>query len=466
LAASPRYTAAMDEKTKEQIALFRVAVLGPLVGAQLEHGDLTAHCQQASQLRWQWLDGSLITLSARTIENWYYAYRAEGWRALMPADRKDRGSSDIRPELAALLLRAKRERPRRSLTRLVRIMVRAGRAKPGELSRSAVHRLLARHGLSSMPKRGPSAERRSYIYEFPGELLVGDGLHMRRPVVGPDGRPRKYVMLSQIDCATRYVPESIFALSEAPADQERGLKSVLLTHGLWQRYYVDLGSAYVAHSLKLICAELGIELLHTERKDPEAKGVIERWHRTWRAEVEDELPDKPLTLGELEQRHRAWLACEYHARKHSTTGKAPREHWLELCGHLRPLPPGVDLDEVFLHRDTRTVSKTGCVRWGGGRLEVCADLSGQKVELRFDPNAPEKPPRVFRDNKFVCDTVPLDLVRNAHRKRRRDLGESEPAVEPTGLDPLADLQREHDVQTKPLDCLALKEPSDEDPSQN
>ena len=112
------------------------------------------------------------------------------------------------------------------------------------------------------------------------------------------------------------------------------------------------------------------------------------------------------------------------------------------------------------------MSKTGCVRWGGGRLEVCAELSGQEVELRFDPHAPERPPRIFRDNKFVCDTVPLDLVRNARRKRRRDLGKPEPAAEPTGLDPLADIKREHDNQIKPVACLATKEPSDEDPPQD
>jgi transposase InsO family protein len=36
-------------------------------------------------------------------------------------------------------------------------------------------------------------------------------------------------------------------------------------------YYVDLGSAYISHSLRLISAELGVRLLHTKVRDAEAK---------------------------------------------------------------------------------------------------------------------------------------------------------------------------------------------------
>jgi hypothetical protein len=455
----------MDDETKQDIALFRVAVLGALFGAELEHGDLVALCREAAERRWEWPDGTLEHLAARTIEGWYYAYRHGGFAALMPKDRADLGSTDIRPDLASLIVRAKRERPRRSIKRIIKLLVRAKRAATGELSKASVHRLLERHKISGVPVRGPGAERRSFIYEFPGDLLVGDALHPRQRVIAPDGRLRKAYMLSQIDCATRFVPESFFALSEGAADQERGLKQALLAHGLWRAYYVDLGSAYIARSLKIICADLGMHLSHAGRRDAEAKGVIERWHRTWRDEVESELPGHPIPLAELEQKHRAWLACEYHARVHDTTGRAPKEHWLELCDHLRPLPKGVDLDQLFLHRAKRTVNKTGTVRWGGGRLEVIPDLARQKVELRFDPHDPDKLPKVFVEGHFVCDTVPLDLLKNAHRKRRRNLGKPDPLVEPTGISPLDDLVAEHQSLTRPAGLLAQKEENaDEDDS--
>ncbi len=438
----------MDDEAKQDIALFRVSVLGALVGADLEHGEVRDLCREAASRRWEWPDGTLGRVSARTIENWYYAFKKKGLKGLYPRDRKDLGQSDLRPELADLVVRAKRERPRRSVRRIIGMLVRAGKAEAGELSKSAVHRLLARHQISGRPLQGPAAERRAFLSEFPGDLLIGDALHLRRPAIGPDGRPRKAYMLSQIDSATRYIPKSHFAFSEGAVEQEKGFKQALCAHGRWLKYYVDLGSAYIARSLKIICGELDIQLLHAGRQDAEAKGAIEKWHRTWRDEVEGELPDHPLPLAEIEKRHEAWLACEYHARIHDTTRRAPKEHFLSECERLRALPRGIDLDALFLHRAIRKVSKVGTVRWGGGRLEVSPELTGQKVELRYDPTDLEKLPRVYVSGQFVCDTVRLDLYRNAHRKRRRDLGRPDPRVEPTGISPLDDLVREHQRLTK------------------
>ena len=89
-----------------------------------------------------------------------------------------------------------------------------------------------------------------------------------------------------------------------------------------------------------------------------------------------------------------------------------------------------------------------------GFLEVRADVRG-KVELRFNPRDRAVSPKVFRDDVFVCDTVPLDRVANMHRLRRRVTGEPAPHVEPTGIDPLGLLVEEHTQATR-LAHLALK----------
>jgi transposase InsO family protein len=150
-----------------------------------------------------------------------------------------------------------------------------------------VHRLLAAQAISARPRRDPVTERRSFLPEHAGDLWVGDALHGPL-VIAPDGVVRQAYMLSQIDGATRFVPHSYFAVSERAVDQEYGFKQAILKHGLPRTYYVDLGAAYLAESLRLICAELGVRLLHTGVQDCEAKGVIERFHRTWRDEVGDE----------------------------------------------------------------------------------------------------------------------------------------------------------------------------------
>ena len=366
--------------------------------------------------------------------------------------------------MVELILRLKHEKPRRSVKRIIRALERAKKAPRGTLTKSTVHRLLQVHGASRRPVQGPGAERRSFIHEWAGDLWVGDGLHPKQPVIAPDGRLRKVCLLSQIDGATRYLPHSYFALGpgENSVGQEYGFKQALLSHGRPRAYYVDRGPAYVAGSLRAICAELVIRLLHTQRRDAAAKGVIEKWHRTWREEVEDELPDHPIPLAELVAKHDAWLSVEYHARKHDTTGRAPREHWLEHADKLRPLPRGKSLDDVFLHREHRTVRKDGTVRFDGSLLEVRAELTGQKVELRFDPSSPDILPRVFVKDAFACNTVLLDRLANSRRVRRHNVGAPLKKSEPSGLDPLALMLAEHQLHTRPLSGALSPEDDDDE----
>lgn len=453
---------AMDDKDKRDIALWRLGVLGALVSARLEHGDRQQYFNEIAARVHLMPDGSAVELSARTIESWYYAYKHGGFEALYPCTRSDCGQSRaIAPDVAELVLRAKREKPRRSIRRIIRMLERAGRVKPGTLSRSSVHRLLKLAGISARPLRGPSAERRSFIAEHAGDLWVGDALHGPM-VIAPDGRLCKSYMLSQIDNATRFVLHSYITLSEGAEAQEYGLKQAILKYGLPRAYYVDRGPAYIAWSLRFICADLGIHLLHAGVQDAEAKGVIERWHRTWREEVEDELPEAPLPLAELNAKHWAWLGAEYHARVHETTGRAPREHMLAEVDQIRPVPRGTDLDEVFLHREERVVRKDNTVRWRGGWLEVRPDLSKKRVELRFDPTDETALPRVFIDGRFVCDTVPLDRLANMTRKRRRIAGEPAPDATPSGLDPLALIEDEHYRRTRLTDAGSHRDEDEEE----
>jgi len=465
----------MDDDTRRAIALFRFGVLGPLVSARLEHGDRRAHFEAAARRDYVTPDGRIVRLSARTIEAWYYAYRRQGLAGLAPASRGDCGTSrSMSAELADLVVRAKREKPRRSIRRIIRMLERAKRVRPGELSRSSVHRLLAGKGISQRPTRaedddgqvaGSRVERRSFIAEHVGDLWVGDALHVRRPVAFPGGYVGKAYMLSQIDSASRYVPHSYFAPHEEDSDQEHGFRQAILKCGVPRTYYVDRGPAYVAGSLVAICAQLGCRLLHAGRKDAEAKGVIERWHRTWREEVEDELPLGVIALSDLASAHYAWLAREYHLRVHDTTGVAPRERFLSEAGELRAAPSSDKLAAIFLHRSTRTVRKDGTLRWQGGWLEVRPELSGKKVELRFDPRGEGARPMVFREGHFYCDTVRLDRIANAHRARRRITGEPAPQVEPTGLDPLAQMVEEHAQATR-LTHLATQDDVTDDPEED
>jgi transposase len=176
----------MRHDEKEKIALWRVGVLGPLISARLEHGDRRRYIEEVAARLHQQPDGTYVQLSPRTIESWYYAYRHGGFQALFPQDRADRGRSRaITAEIAEHILRVKRERPRRSIRRIIRMLERAQIVTRDTLHCSTVHRLLRAHQLSCRPQRYGGTERRSFLPEHAGDLWVGDALHGPGPWLSP-----------------------------------------------------------------------------------------------------------------------------------------------------------------------------------------------------------------------------------------------------------------------------------------
>lgn len=438
----------MDWDEKTEAALWRYAVIGPLISARLEHGDVQRLCKEAAEKTYELGDGRRRTLTARTIESWYYLYRKGKLDALRPKGRSDAGKSRaIRSELAERLLEVKKENMQRSVRMLIRTLERAGEAHKGELKRSTVHRLLQANGLSGISVLGSnSRERRAFRPERAGALWMGDVMH--GPQVIEQGRLQKAYLHVFIDAATRFVTGAAFRLGETALDLQAVLKPALRAHGLPRVLYLDRGAAQKADSLRLICAILAIRLVLCKPRDPEAKAGVERFIRTLRGELLAELMQGPLTLAELNSRLWSWLSVEYHAREHGGTRRRPLEHWLEQAEQIRPAPRAEVLDAAFLHSVKRMVRKDGTVRWDGRMLEVRPELCGREVEIRYDPERKDVLPRVFVDGAFVCDTVELDLVRNCHRQRRPARPSTGPSAPTSGLDPLGLMQDEHARKTR------------------
>lgn len=440
----------MDDDRRQKEALWRYSILGPLVSAQLEHGDVRRLCEEAAERKHRKPHGQVVGLSPRTIEGWYYAYKKDGLEGLRPKGREDAGRSRaISPEVAEKIIALKKEKPRRSIRRIIKMLVRADIVDAGTLHKSTVHRLLKAHDISGRPRRTPKTERRAFRHPFAGDCWMGDVMHGPK-VVDADGNERKTYLHAFLDSATRLICASAFRLGEKAADFESVFKAGVRKHGVPRMLYVDNGAAQTAESLRLISAELGVYLRHCAPYDAAAKGAIERFFKTYRAEVEDEFdPDETLTLDELNARLWAWLSAEYHRREHGGTEKVPLDHWLEHVDHLRGAPPADRLERIFLHRDTRVVRNDSTISFANYSLGVRGELVGQTVEVRFCADGPFDPedrstyPTVYVDGEPYCETVLVDPVRNSTRKRRQ-LGDDEPEDDAeTDIDPMGQLLDEH-----------------------
>src|SRR5437773_1523393 len=80
---------------------------------------------------------------------------------------------------------------------------------------------------------------------------------------------------------------------------------------------VDNGAAYRSHHLSLVCAKLGVTLIHARPYLPQGKGKIERFFRTVRMQLLPVLGEADLqSLDVLNRRLWSWIEGEYHQAPH------------------------------------------------------------------------------------------------------------------------------------------------------
>ncbi|MGH8433779.1 MAG: DDE-type integrase/transposase/recombinase [Pseudomonas sp.] len=403
-------------------ALFRLSVLGPLVSRErLEHGELQQLIRELAQREYAIPDSQRRHLGEKTIQAWYYRWRSQGIDGLEPKTRVDSGQSKIAAAVQEAVLAAKRDNPRRSISQILRLLETAGIVASDSVSRSAIHRLLQRHGLSQMAGSASlPEEKRSFSAEFAGSIWYGDVMH--GPRVPVKGQLRKTYLVSLIDDASRLVAHSAFCLGETALDVEGVLKQALLRRGVPTKIVVDNGAAYRAHTLQGLCARLGIHLIFCRPYRPEGKGKLERWHRTCRDQFLTEIDERHITsLADLNARLWAWLEQIYHQTAHAGLGgMTPLARYQRDLPRIRSLgAKAAHLDALFHHRVARVVKKDGTVSYLGRRFEVPYELSGKPVKLVVDPHAQRVVGVEDEAGKSLGCATELDLIANQHRARRK-----------------------------------------------
>lgn len=404
------------------LALFRLSVLGQLASrGELQRGEIKAFAEELSKQAYNIPGSHRVHLSTQTILRWYYAWKRSGIDGLTPKIRLDKGQSQLPQAVRSQLLAYKIDNPSRSINTLISLLEKQGLVPKGELSRSTVHRFLKANQASKRIKDNPHRiERRAFEAEHAGDMWYGDVLH--GPSIQTDQGMRKTYLVSLMDDASRLIVHSQFCFNETAVEIEGVLKQAVLKRGLPCKLVVDNGAAYRTASLQAICARLGIRLIHCLPYEPEGKGKLERFHRTFREQF---LAEVDLTkigdIHDLNQRVMAWLDQHYHQQPHKgLKGKTPIEKWREDLIHVTSLGLKVEkIDEIFYHRVKRTVRKDGTVSWEGQYYETDYRFVDKEVQLVIDPHEH----KVLKIESLNGDdygaAVLLDKHRNLSRKRCR-----------------------------------------------
>ena len=427
-----------DADLPHQVALFRYGLIAELVRLPPGTPGLYRRLEAIAAQDHRIPGSSRTRVAAETLRDWLKRYREGGFEALLPRPRADRGTPRaLSAAIAEALLAIKEAQPGLSV-RLAIAQARASGVVPEghHLPPSTVHRLFASHGLMHKRPEEPSdQDRRRFAFARAGELWMSDVMH--GPPVTVAGRVRrKTYLIACLDDATRVVPYAAFARAENTQAFLPVLQQAILRRGLPQRLYVDNGANYRSHHLALVCAKLGVALIHARPYRPQGKGKIERFFKTLRAALLTRLSaDDTASLQALNRRLWTWVEGEYHHTPHrGLDGQTPLERWAECAAEVRFPETGLDLDALFLFEAKRKVQKDRTVSLEGVVYEVDAALVGETVVLRYDPSAPAgRPVQVCHQGRLIGPARPVDLYANCFVKRHRPsrtLSVEGPAPEP------------------------------------
>lgn len=137
--------------------------------------------------------------------------------------------------------------------------------------------------------------RRNFDHMLPTDVYSADGHTFDTEVQHPiHGRPFRPEVTSIVDIATRRVVGWSLDLSESAYAVIDALRCAVLNGGIPATFYVDNGSGYRNHLMSDLAtglmSRLGIEMTHSIAYNSQARGVIERLHKTLWVSAAKELP--------------------------------------------------------------------------------------------------------------------------------------------------------------------------------
>ena len=405
----------MDDKTKQELALFRFSLIAPLVNGTAGR-PAKEYIEEVCSRRYDVPGLGVREFSPSTLRGWLSSYNKSGLDGLIKKTRDDDGKfRSISPEAKMLIDEVLKANPTKTALNVYQSLL-ASRL-PDAPSLSTVQRYVkqVRSALSE-----PQVERRRFECQYANDCWQSDA--MQGPYILEDGRKRETHLLIFLDDTSRLVVDSRYFFVENYLALEKLLYQALLKRGIPKKIFCDNGKIFHSTQLSLICARLGIALSFARPYSPESKGKVERYFRTHQEQFLKDLDIHKITsLDQLNQLNAAYTEGTYNLRKHSAlNGLSPMERFMRDQERLRFVSRD-RLDQAFLHEEKRRVSKDATVSLGKTFYEVPQIYCGLRVVILFSPHDPScvylKPP----DGGELIRIQPVRPVDNSMIPRKQNL---------------------------------------------
>lgn len=434
------------DQNADQWARLRFSIIGPLLAAPAERGDLYEQFQQLAAKRWLHpRTGEPLSFGVSTIERWYYAARAAQRDPVGALRRQVRKDAGTHPSLNLGLLARLREQYAQHkswscqlhVDNLAVLVEQEPQIGPMP-SYSSVSRYLKAQGLFRAKRRrnqetaGTLAaqqrleqrEVRSYEAEYVNGLWHLDFHKGSRKVITPQGDLVTPVLFGTLDDHSRLACHAQWYLEDERAeDLVHGLSQAIEKRGVPRSLMSDNGGAMIAAETQQGLLDLSIVHETTLSYSPYQNGKQENFWCAVEGRLIAMLEDvKDLTLEVLNEATQAWVELEYNQGHHSEIGTSPLKRFVAGRDVGRPSPSSELLRQAFRLRSERTVRRSdGTISLENRRFEIPSRYRHlQKATVRYarwdlrlvdlvDP----------RTGTILCRLYPQDKLRNADGLRRR-----------------------------------------------
>lgn len=442
---------------------FRFSVVGGLLAAPPNKGELKTHLEYLSAKTWQHpLTGKLVQFSFATIEEWYYIarkYRNDPVSALSTRHRSDRGhgralSSAYCDELLKQYKRFPDWTVKLHADNLLTLI-----AQNPELgappSYATTLRYMKENGLKRQKKirrtRTPALEItesnlekkeiRSYEVDHVGSLWHLDFHHTARKIQGKAGEWRDIFCLAIHDDHSRVACHVQWYSAETAKNLIHGVSQAIMKRGRPWTIMTDNGAAMKAAEFTEGLSRIGI--MHTTTLPYAAyqNGKTERFWGILEGRLMAMLKDTELTMTLLNETTIAWVEGEYNRTYNREISATPYERFTASADVSRPPLSWEEMRLGFRMEVVRKQRRSdGTVTIDGSRFEVPTlyrNLDTLRLQYaRWDLSMVHI---VDNEGKSLVRLLPLDRSKNAEGYRRpRDAENSTvvPEQKETTLPPL------------------------------
>lgn len=432
-----------NEDNPDRWARLRFAIIGPLLAAPPEHGELGKALRELSARRWKHpINGTPVQFSYATLERWYYAAR-KAQDPVTVLRRRSRTDAGRARRLSAALIQVLQTQYQAHPGWSVQLHYDnlAAQAEADEALRpvpayGTVRRYMKAQGLhrkrrpqrktlgaEQAEKRLESREIRSYEVEQVLGLWHLDFHHGSHPVLTPTGRWVTPMLLGVIDDHSRLICHLQWYLDETTETLVHGFSQALQKRGLPRALMTDNGSAMTADEFRSGLHALSILHETTLPYSPYQNAKQETFWATLEGRLMAMLEGVAnLTLQQLNEITQAWTEQEYHQTHHAEIGVSPMRRYLDAPHVGRECPESPVLRRAFCGTVKRRQRRSdGTISLAGKRFEIpdrYRHMDQPQVRYaRWDLRSVELIDPQTR--AALCPLYPLDKRANADGLRRR-----------------------------------------------